>query len=105
MVAERVMLAREVQRARYEAEGATTLVNAQCPPALLEKVAVRRRPGARAAAGRGRRTGALSARGYHRVVKVADWTWPISTGRPPSADPLAEALSFRIVGERTALAA
>lgn len=103
-VAARVLHARETQRARYEAEGASTLINAQCPQALLEKVAAIDGPALallRDAAASAR----LSARAYHRIIKVARTIADLDGAPAIGRIHLAEALSFRIAGERTALAA
>ncbi|MGD9740539.1 MAG: YifB family Mg chelatase-like AAA ATPase [Bauldia sp.] len=104
VVAERALQAREIQRQRYEAGGAATLLNAQCPPALLDEVAAVDGPALqllRDAAQSAR----LSARGYHRVVKVARTLADLDGAPAIGRIHVAEALSFRIMGERTALAA
>ena len=104
-VARRVELARQVQARRYEALGldaATT--NARCPTALIEDVA---RPDA---AGRALLRDAseklvLSARAYHRVLKVARTLADLDGAEVVGRIHLAEAISWRIPGEQRAQAA
>ncbi|MGE7471061.1 YifB family Mg chelatase-like AAA ATPase [Bosea sp. NPDC003192] len=104
-VAARVAVARARQSARYAAlgvEGATT--NARCPAALLDEVA---RPDAAGLALLRNAADAmrLTARGYHRVLKVArtlaDLDGEDSLGRIH----LAEALSYRSRIDQAAQAA
>ncbi len=105
IVAERVAEARAIQNARFIELGLpTATTNAVCGSSVIEKVAR-----CDAAAGALLRDAAekmaLSARGYHRVLKVArtlaDLDGMESTGRIH----LAEALSFRMAGDRLAQAA
>ena len=104
-VARRVAAARDVQRQRFASLGMIGIsTNAQCSPAAIESIAV---PDQSAMALL--RTAAeamrLSARGYHRVLKVArtlaDLDGTDSVGRIH----IAEALSYRAVGDRLAAAA
>lgn len=105
VVAARVASARLVQAERYAEMGAPGITtNAQCAPAMIQNAA---EPDA---AGRTLLRDAaeamrLSARGYHRVLKVArtlaDLEGCVSVGRLH----IAEALSYRTLGERLALAA
>ncbi len=70
-VAERVAVARAVQRDRFAAMGLPgVLTNAQCAPALIEQVAAPDRA-ATALMQTAAEAMKLSARGYHRVLKVA----------------------------------
>jgi len=91
-VAARVARARDIQRTRYEGTGLRT--NAEAEGELLDKVATPDAPGARLlteAADAMR----LTARGYHRVLRVArtiaDLAGAERVGRPH----LAEALAYR----------
>jgi len=91
-VAARVAAAREVQRARYEGQGLAT--NAEADGELLEAVA------APDAAGRALLTEAaerlkLSARGYHRVLRVARTLADLAGSEGVRRLHVAEALSYR----------
>jgi magnesium chelatase family protein len=67
----RVIWAREKQRARYQLLGALRVsVNADCPPALLDEVAKPDSAGERLLREAAARFG-LSARGYHRTLRLA----------------------------------
>ncbi|MEX0591080.1 MAG: ATP-binding protein, partial [Xanthobacteraceae bacterium] len=104
-VAARVAAAREVQRARFRALGREDLrTNAEVQGKLLEQIAAPDGTGLkllRDAADAMR----LSARGYHRVLKVArtiaDLDGAEKIGRPH----LAEALAYRALNDRMAAAA
>jgi magnesium chelatase family protein len=104
-VAARVGAARNVQRARFAALGRNDLrVNAEAQASLIEQIASPDSPGLkllRDAAEAMR----LSARGYHRVLKVArtiaDLDGAEKIGRPH----LAEALAYRALNDRIAAAA
>ena len=104
-VAARVAAARERQRARFAALGAEgVLTNAACPPALIEEVA---RPDA---AGAGLLKEAadamrLTARGFHRVLKVARTLADLDGAETVGRIHLAEALSYRSGAGRTTRAA
>lgn len=95
-VAARVAKARAVQKARYAEAGATTPIrtNAEADGALLESVA------APDAEGRDLLTEAatrmkLSARGYHRVLKVARTLADLDQSAGVRRIHVAEALSYR----------
>lgn len=95
-VAARVAAAREVQAARYEAlaESTDVRLNTHADGELLEKVAT---PDA---AGRDLLTRAvdsmrLSARGYHRVLRVARTLADLASSESVEAVHVAEALSYR----------
>ncbi len=104
-VAARIKAAREVQAARFEAFGEAKLrVNAEAQGKLIEEIATPDAAGLkllRDAADAMR----LSARGYHRVLKVArtiaDLDGAETIGRPH----LAEALAYRALNDRMAAAA
>jgi magnesium chelatase family protein len=104
-VAARVAAARELQAARFRTLGRSEVrVNAEAEGSLLEQIAAADGGGLkllRDAADAMR----LSARGYHRVLKVArtiaDLDGAERIGRPH----LAEALAYRSATERVAVAA
>ncbi len=104
MVAARVAKARAIQRRRFEALGAACATNAQCATALVEEIA---RPDA---AGLGLLRDAsekigFSARAYHRVLKVARTLADLDGSEQVGRIHLAEAISYRVAGERLAQAA
>jgi magnesium chelatase family protein len=104
-VAKRVATAREIQANRYAELGMPAVTtNAQCPPASIESVA---RPDAAAMALLRNAAEAmrLSARGYHRVLKVARTLADLDGAETVGRIHLAEALSYRMVGDRLAAAA
>ena len=104
-VAKRVAAARTVQATRYAELGMPAVTtNAQCPPASIESVA---RPDAAAMALLRNAAEAmrLSARGYHRVLKVARTLADLDGAGTVGRIHLAEALSYRMVGDRLAAAA
>ena len=104
-VAERVAAARDVQHERYAALGAPRVTtNAAAPPSLIERVAAPDHAGGallRSAA----ETMQLSARGYHRVLKVARTLADLDGADTVGRIHVAEALAYRAVGERVAVAA
>jgi magnesium chelatase family protein len=104
-VAARVSAARTIQRERYAALGLPKVTtNAQCAPALIEQVAA---PDAAATALLRSAAEAmqLSARGYHRVLKVARTLADLDGAETVGRIHLAEALSYRALGDRLAAAA
>jgi magnesium chelatase family protein len=103
-VAERVAAARAIQRERFIALGASVLTNAQCAPALIEKVAAPDQA-AMALLRSAAEAMKLSARGYHRVLKVARTLADLDGAGAVGRIHLAEALSYRVVGDRLAAAA
>lgn len=104
-VAERVAAARTIQVERYRRLGVDGVVtNAQCAPSLIEQVAA---PAAEAvdlirSAAEAMR---LSARGYHRVLKVARTLADLDGAEAVGRIHVAEALSYRTVGDGLAAAA
>jgi magnesium chelatase family protein len=102
-IAERVAAARARQAARYAAHAGVRL-NAHAPPSVIDEVA---RPDAaglallRSAADAMR----LSARAYHRVLKVARTIADLAGEDMIGRIHLAEALTYRAAGERARAAA
>ena len=105
-VAARVGAARKIQIARYAELGLESIVcNAGAPASLVEEIAEADASGLapllRDAAERLR----LSARGYHRVLKLARTLADLDGGGPTRRAHLAEALSYRGTPDRAAAAA
>jgi magnesium chelatase family protein len=104
-VAARVARARSIQRERNAALGLPeTLTNAHLPNAVVEKVAA---PDAAATAllhDAAEKLG-FSARAFHRVLKVARTLADLDGADRPARIHLAEAISYRMAGERLAQAA
>ncbi len=93
-VAERVAGAISIQAARYAATGGAVRTNAELDGALLEEHAAPDAEGQRLLLQAAERMG-LSARGYHRVLKVAR-TLADMSGEPDVRRPhIAEALAYR----------
>ena len=103
-VAERVAAARTLQVERYRRLGLDAIgCNAAAPASVIEEVAAPEASAAalmREAADRMR----LSARGYHRVLKLARTLADLDGGGPVGRAHFAEALSYRGVAERAAAA-
>ncbi|MDJ0949609.1 MAG: ATP-binding protein, partial [Alphaproteobacteria bacterium] len=95
-VAERVAAARQVQRARYEKVDSETPIrsNAQADGELLEEVAAPDDAGRRLLAEATEKM-KLSARGYHRVLRVARTLADLEGGNGVRRLHVAEALSYR----------
>lgn len=104
-VAARVEQARQVQAERYAARGlGAVATNAQCPAALIEEVAALDGAGITLLRDAGDRLG-LSARAYHRVLKVARTLADLDGSETVARIHLAEAISHRLAGDRLAMAA
>ncbi len=104
-VAARVAGARQRQLERFVAEGVDDIrTNAQCTPSLIEKIAA---PDGQATVllRQAAEATSLSARGYHRVLKVARTLADLDGSDGVRRIHLAEALSYRAIGEGLALAA
>jgi len=104
-VARRVAKARDRQRERFEAAGvAGVTTNARCSTALIERLAEPDASGLqllRDAAEKFK----FSARGYHRVLKVARTLADLDGSERLGRIHLAEAISYRIPSERLSVAA
>ncbi len=100
LVALRVKAARDIQAARYGAMGlpAAILTNAEAPPEILEQVAAPEEA-AKTLLNQAAATMKLSARGYHRVLRVARTIADLAGGPGRlSVQHVAEALSYRRLG-------
>ncbi|MCC6734962.1 MAG: YifB family Mg chelatase-like AAA ATPase [Bauldia sp.] len=99
VVAARVAAARERQSARFAALNVPEiLTNAACPPSLLDEVAAAD-AGALALLRDAAEKMRLSARAYHRVLKVARTVADLDATPRVGRIHLAEALSFRVFGQ------
>lgn len=104
-VAERVLQARMVQTDRYAALNlAGVMTNALCPSSLIEEIAAPDADG-RALLHQASDRLALSARAYHRVLRVARTLADMEGVKKVGRIHLAEAISWRPVRERQARAA
>lgn len=104
-VATRVATARAVQQERYVRVGAmATLTNAHCSTSLIEQIAAPDAAGLALLRDASEKLG-FSARAYHRVLKVARTLADLDGSDTVGRIHLAEAISYRIVGDRLAQAA
>ncbi|WP_105434596.1 YifB family Mg chelatase-like AAA ATPase [Neorhizobium tomejilense] len=104
-VAKRVAAARDRQRERFERAGyPRVLTNARCSTALIEKIA-EPDPGGLQLLRDAAEKLKFSARGYHRILKVARTLADLDGKDTVGRIHLAEAISYRMAGERLATAA
>ena len=96
-VAERVAAARDVQTRRYDGRGIRT--NTEADGDLLEEVATPDEPGRRLL-GQAAEAMRLSARGYHRVLRVARTIADLAASEEVKRVHVAEALSYRRLAPR-----
>jgi magnesium chelatase family protein len=98
-VAARVAAARDIQLARYSAAGLKHVrTNAEAPSALLEDIAKLDPQGTKLLRDAAE-TMRLSARGYHRVLRVARTLADLDGADRIGRLHLAEALSYRALAE------
>jgi magnesium chelatase family protein len=98
-VAARVAAARDIQRARYAAAGLPRIsTNAEAPAAVLEEIARADAQGEKLLRDAAE-TMRLSARGYHRVLRVARTLADLDGAEKVGRLHLAEALSYRALSE------
>jgi magnesium chelatase family protein len=105
VVAARVAAARQRQRERFEALGMPDIAtNAGCPTGLLDRIAAPDTAGEQLMREASERFG-FSARAYHRILKVARTLADLDDAERVGRIHLAEAISYRIAGERLSQAA
>jgi len=105
VVAERVARARAIQGERYASMGLGAAVcNARCPTGMVEAVAGTDAAGLALLSEASEKLG-FSARAYHRVLKVARTLADLDGVEAVGRIHLAEAISYRLAGERLAQAA
>ena len=103
-VAARVAAARAIQRERFAELGLAAVCNGQCAPAVIEKIVALDAP-AMTLLKNAAEAMQLSARGYHRVLKVARTIADLDASDSVGRIHLAEALSYRAIGDLLAAAA
>jgi magnesium chelatase family protein len=104
-VAARVARARAIQAERYAALGLpASTTNATCPTGMVEDVAATDQAGLALLSEASEKLG-FSARAYHRVLKVARTLADLDGSETVGRIHLAEAISYRLAGERLAQAA
>lgn len=104
-VGARVAAARDLQRARFMAAGLPHIrTNAEAPAAVLDDIARPDEAGL-ALLREAAEVMRLSARGYHRVLRVARTIADLSGAAKVGRDHLAEALSYRTHADETRYAA
>ncbi|MFZ2099650.1 MAG: YifB family Mg chelatase-like AAA ATPase [Oricola sp.] len=104
-VATRVAAARAIQMERYSSLGVSGVTtNAHCPTALIEQVCDVDAGGLQLLSDAADQM-KFSARAYHRIMKVARTLADLDGARNTGRIHVAEAISYRIAGERLASAA
>ena len=99
-VALRVARARERQRERFEEAGMKGIVtNARCSTSMIETIAASDAAGLQLLRDAAEKM-KFSARGYHRILKVARTLADLDDKQTVGRIHLAEAISYRIAGER-----
>ena len=103
-IAERVAGARQIQIERYAALGVDCNTNSQASNTVIEKIAVSDAAGQQLLEDAARAL-KFSARGFHRILKVARTLADLDRSKSVSRVHLAEAISYRMAGERLSVAA
>jgi magnesium chelatase family protein len=104
-VAKRVLRARELQRDRFIAAGLPEIsCNARCSTTLIESIAAPDPGGLQLLRDAAEKL-KFSARGYHRILKVARTLADLDDSAHVGRIHLAEAISYRIAGDRLLAAA
>lgn len=104
-VARRVARAREIQQDRFIAFGTPSISsNARCTTAMIETMAEPDASGLQLLRDAAEKL-KFSARGYHRVLKVARTLADLDGKATVGRIHLAEAISYRVAGERLTAAA
>ena len=104
-IARRVARAHGIQQARFEAAGSVGIgTNAKCSTAMIEKYAAPDSAGVQLLRDAAEKM-KFSARGYHRVLKVARTLADLDGNETVGRFHLAGAISYRIAGERLTTAA
>jgi magnesium chelatase family protein len=104
-VAARVARARAIQQERFAARGLHNIsTNAQAPTAIVEEIAAPDAAGMTLLRDASEKLG-FSARAFHRVLKVARTLADLDGAETVGRIHLAEAISYRMAGERLAQAA
>ncbi len=104
-VARRVARARELQRDRFAGLGHPELTsNARSSTTMIEKIAEPDAAGLQLLRDAAEKM-KFSARGYHRVLKVARTLADLDAAPTVGRIHLAEAISYRVAGERLPVAA
>lgn len=104
VIAKRVEAARILQVERYSAMGLNISTNAECPPSVLEKVIALDASGSTLLQDYVQAS-SLSARGYHRILKVARTLADLDKSETLQRIHVAEAISYRAMAERMPYAA
>ena len=103
-VARRVARARARQQARFEEAGQAGMsTNARCSTSMIETFAAPDQAGSQLLRDAAEKL-KFSARGYHRVLKVARTLADLDDKETVGRIHLAEAISYRMAGERMAMA-
>ena len=100
VIAARVALARDVQAARFEALGAQARVNADADGALLDQIATPDAEG-KAMLLQAADKFKLTARGYHRVLRLARTIADLDGAQTVGVPHIAEAVGYRLMNART----
>lgn len=99
-IANRVLKARALQAERYLSLGHPDIsINARCPTALIDEV-TQLAPDGQALLRQAAEKMLFSARAYHRVLKVARTLADLDASSDVRRIHLAEAISYRVAGER-----